>query len=82
MTISAKFAKELKSNNRLKALIAIEHDCTVYTIDRWFRTNDIKKLTAIATLYMDLIKKETGLSAEDILQESTVKAAKKSKRTV
>jgi len=67
MTISQKAIGELKHNNRLKALIAIAHDCTVYTIDRWIRTKDIKHLTAAAALHIDIFKKETGFSTEDIL---------------
>ena len=67
MTISQKAIDELKRNNRLKALLAIAHDCTVYTIDRWIRTRDIKHLTTAATLHINLIKQETGFSTEEIL---------------
>jgi hypothetical protein len=67
MTISQKAIVELKQNNRLKAMIAIAHDCTVYTIDRWIRTRDIKHLTTAAALHLDIFKGETGFSTEDIL---------------
>lgn len=67
MTISQKAIDELKRNNRLKGLVAIAHGCTVYTIDRWIRTKDIKHLTAAAALHIGIIKQETGFQIDDIL---------------
>lgn len=67
MIISQKAIDELKRNNKLKGLVAIAHGCTVYTIDRWLRVRSVKHLTAAVTLHIDLIKKETGFSTDDIL---------------
>ena len=67
MTISQKAIDELKRNNRLKGLVAIAHGCTVYTIDRWIRTRNIKQLTAAVVLHINIIKQETGFTTEDIL---------------
>lgn len=66
MRISQKIIDELKCNNKLKGLVAIAHERTVYTIDRWIRTKDIKQLTAAVTLHLDIIERETGFTAEDI----------------
>jgi hypothetical protein len=60
MTISQKAIDKLKSNYRLKGLIEVAHECTVYTIERWIRINDIKRLTCIAVLHLMIFKKETG----------------------
>ncbi len=70
MILSQKLISELKRNNRLKALIAIANECTVYTIDRWIRTGNVKLLMAAVTLHVELIKKETGFSIADIYVES------------
>jgi hypothetical protein len=67
MIISNKMTEELRYNNKLKALISIAHRRTVYTIDRWIRKKDIKHLTTAVILHMDIIKQETGFSADEIL---------------
>lgn len=70
MIISSKAIDALKRNKKLKGLVAIAHGCTVQTIERWIRVNDIIHLTTIATLYLDIFKNETGFSNNDILVDN------------
>jgi hypothetical protein len=71
MTITQKAIDTLKSNNNLKAHIAIAHNCTVYTIDRWIRTKDYKHLTGVIAVYVELFQKESGLALYQIFEPDT-----------
>ena len=55
----------IKVNTRIKNLLALALDRSVYTVTRWIEDND-DNLTKAAAL--KIIREETGLSDEDILE--------------
>ncbi len=58
---------------RTKNRIALEMDCSVPTVDRWIKENeDNGDLTKARVV--EIIKEETGLKNQMILEESEVKA--------
>jgi hypothetical protein len=58
---------------RLKNRLALEMDKSVYTVDRWLSDNEENGPLTLAKS-LQLIKEETGLPTEQILEEDTVKA--------
>ena len=68
MTITQLAIDSLKGNNKLKAHIAIAHNCTVYTIDRWIRKKDYKHLTSAIALHLEIFQAQSGLSMEEIFE--------------
>lgn len=74
MKISAKAIEAFKGNSRLKNRIALEMNKSVYSVDRWISENEQNgPLTTARAL--QLISEETGLSSEEILEESTERIA-------
>lgn len=65
MRITQKALKEIKSDTRIKTLLALELNKSVYTITRWIEDND-DNLTKAAAL--KVIRKETGLKDREILE--------------
>jgi hypothetical protein len=61
-------AMTVRARNR----IALELDCSVPTVDRWIKENedngDLTKALAV-----QIISEETGISPEEILEESDIK---------
>ena len=69
MKISDK-AKQLITT-RAKNMIAIELNCSAYTVDRWLKDNESNgDLTKAVPLR--IIREETGLTDEQILEEAPV----------
>lgn len=69
MKISDK-AKQLITT-RAKNKIAIELNCSAYTVDRWLKDNESNgDLTKAVPLR--IIREETGLTDEQILEEAPV----------
>lgn len=66
MRISDKALNAIKESTRLKNLLALAMDCSVYTIDRWIKEggDNLTKATALK-----IIREETGLSDSDLLEE-------------
>lgn len=59
-----------KAKNR----IALEMDCSVYSVDRWIKENeDNGDLTK--SRVVEIISEESGIPAEEILVESGVKVS-------
>lgn len=66
MKISRTILKDLTV--RTKTRIALEFNCSFATVDRWIRKNEANsQLTTVKAL--EIIKEETGLSDQEILEE-------------
>lgn len=65
MILTSKALAEIKSNTRLKNLLALELDRSVHTIEKWIKDNDEMLTTASA---LEVIRKETGLTDSEILE--------------
>lgn len=71
MKLSDKAKQAIKDSTRLKNLLAIEFDCSVFTIRRWVDEGEVRLTAPSAT---DIVQKESGLTIEDILEtEETIK---------
>lgn len=72
MKLTHKAIHEFKRNSRLKSRLALELDCSIYTLARWIKenqpNNDLTKAIAL-----DVIREETGLLDSEILEASDVK---------
>lgn len=63
----------LKKNTRAKTMIALDMGKSVHTIEGWITNND-DNLTKAAAL--KIIREETGLTDEEILEQETESAGK------
>lgn len=66
MVITDKAIEAIKGNNKLVARLMISFDRTQNTIENWMNSKDVRLTTANA---VQIIKEETGLSYEDILEK-------------
>lgn len=71
MRLTGKAKAEINKNTRCKNLLAVEFDCSVFTIKRWLDEDNVVLTAPTATA---IIKRETGLSMKQIL-ENEPKAA-------
>lgn len=71
MKLTDKAKKAILKNTRLKNLLAIEFECSVFTIKRWVDEDEVRLTAPSATT---IIKKETGLTDKQILEPEKVKA--------
>lgn len=65
MKLTDKAKKAINENTRLKNRLALEFDCSVFTIKRWLDEGDVR-LTAPSST--EIIIKESDLKIEDILE--------------
>lgn len=70
MKLTDKAKEAVKTNVRLKNLLAIAFECSVFTIRRWVDEEEIRLTAPTST---DIIEKETDLKIEDILEAETIK---------
>ena len=73
MKLTDKAKNEIQKNTRLKNLLALEFDCSVFTIARWISEGDVRLTAPSATI---LIKQETGLTDDQILELESATAGK------
>jgi hypothetical protein len=71
MKLTDKAKKVINKNTRLKNLLAIEFECSVFTIKRWMDDDDARLTAPTATA---IIMKETGLKYKEVLEPIKVKA--------
>ena len=64
----------MKSNNRLMARMMLAFDKTQNTIENWMASKDIRLTTHNAVA---IIREETGLTDEEILESEPVESATK-----
>lgn len=69
MKLSDNSIKSFNNNSRLKNRIALELNCSVYTVDRWIKYNE-KNGDLTKTRILEIISEETGLSLSEILEEA------------
>ena len=72
MPLTAIAIQHIKTNKRLRSLLAIELDRTEYTILRWANTPGDRNLTMADSI--KVIKSETNLSVQEILEQEPIKA--------
>lgn len=65
MKLTDKAKKAINDSTRLKNMLAIAFDCSVFTIKRWLDEGEVRLTAPTAT---DIIIKETPLTIEDILE--------------
>jgi hypothetical protein len=70
MRLSKICIDHIKGSKRIKALLALEMDRSVHTIEAWLATNneDLTKAKALA-----VIQKETGWLNDQILEKEAIK---------
>lgn len=76
MKLTDKAKTAINGSTRLKNRLALEFDCSVFTIKRWIDDDEVRLTAPDATR---IIKEETGLTDAEILEEdepATVPAAK------
>jgi hypothetical protein len=66
MRLTDKAKAAINKNTRCKNLLAVEFDCSVFTIKRWLDEDNVVLTAPTATA---IIKKETGLTMKQILEE-------------
>lgn len=71
MKLTKKAKTAINKSTRLKNLLAVEFDCSVFTIKRWLDDDDVRLTAPSATA---IIKRETDLSDSQILEAEKVKA--------
>jgi hypothetical protein len=71
MKLTKKAKAAINKSTRLKNLLAVEFDCSVFTIKRWLDDDDVRLTAPSAT---NIIKKETELKDDQILEPERVKA--------
>jgi len=74
MKLTDKAKAEINKNTRLKNLLAVEFDCSVFTIKRWLDEGDVRLTAPSSTM---IIEKESELTIEDILEVETINEAAK-----
>lgn len=67
MKLSNKAKTEVNKSTRLKNLLALEFDCSVFTIKRWLDEDEVRLTAPSSTI---IIKAETGLTDSEILVDS------------
>ena len=72
MPLTAVAIQHIKTNKRLRSLLAIELDRTEYTILRWVNTPGDRNLTMADAI--KVVREETGLSDQEILEQEPIKA--------
>lgn len=72
MVLKSAVLATIRNNKRIKNRLALEMDKSSFTIERWITTND-QSLTLASAL--KIIKEETGLTDNEILEESEVEKA-------
>jgi hypothetical protein len=68
MKLSTSAIEKLKGNTRLKNLLALSANKSIYTIEKWIKENETNGDLTKASL-LKIIKVETELSEEQILEE-------------
>jgi len=71
MKLTDKAKSIINKNTKLKNLLAIEFECSVFTIKRWMDNDDVRLTAPTATA---IIMKETDLKYKEILVAEKVKA--------
>jgi hypothetical protein len=66
MTVTDKAIEGIKGNNKLMGRLMIAFDRGQNTIENWMASKDIRLTTPTA---VQIIKEETGLQDEEILEE-------------
>jgi hypothetical protein len=72
MKLTGKAKTAINESTRLKNRLALEFNCSVFTIKRWIDEGEVRLTAPSATI---IIKEETGLTDEEILEaaEATAK---------
>lgn len=73
MKLTDKAKTVINKNVRLKNLLALEFGCSVFTIKRWLDEGEVRLTAPSAT---NIIKQETGLTDEQILEDTPTEAVK------
>lgn len=73
MRLTGKAKDAINGNTRLKNRLALEFDCSVFTIKRWLDEGEVRLTAPSSTI---IIKEETGLTDAEILEESEPATAK------
>lgn len=73
MRLTDKAKTEINRNTRCKNLLAVEFDCSVFTIKRWLDEDNVVLTAPSATA---IITTETGLAIDQILEAEPVNEAK------
>lgn len=71
MKLTKKAKKAINDSTRIKNLLAVEFDCSVFTIKRWLDDEDVRLTAPSAT---NIIERETELRIDQILEAEKVKA--------
>ena len=66
MTVTDKAIESIKGNNKLIARLMIAFDRGQNTIENWMASKDVRLTTASA---VQIIREETGLTDQEILEE-------------
>jgi hypothetical protein len=66
MKLTDKAKKAIGGSTRLKNRLALEFDCSVFTIKRWIDEGEVRLTAPSATI---IIKEETGLMDAEILEK-------------
>jgi hypothetical protein len=66
MKLTDKAKAAINGSPRLQNLLALEFDCSVFTIKRWIKEGEVRLTAPSATV---IIKEETGLTDGEILEE-------------
>lgn len=74
MKLTDKAKAAIKENTRLKNRLALEFNCSVFTIQRWVEIGEVRLTAPSSTI---IIKEETGLTDAEILEEGEPAAATK-----
>lgn len=65
MKLTDKAKAAINGNTRLKNRLALEFDCSVFTIKRWIDEGEVRLTAPSATA---IIKEETGFKDKEILE--------------
>lgn len=71
MKLTDKAKAAIKENTRLKNKLALEFDCSVFTIQRWIDTGEVRLTAPSATA---IIRQETGMKDKEILEAEATPA--------
>lgn len=72
MKLTDKAKAAINGSPRLQNLLALEFDCSVFTIKRWIKDGDVRLTAPSSTV---IIKEETGLAVDEILEEGKAEPA-------
>jgi len=72
MKLTDKAKAAINGSPRLQNLLALEFDCSVFTIKRWIKDGDVRLTAPSSTA---IIKEETGLAVDEILEEGKAEPA-------